>query len=88
MMERSAQIKRPDIKDRVDTALSLMLRSLERMKTGDSVLIYRDPVTKIVPEGRAILVEKLPGSPHHVAHLEVWLVKMDTGEEKICYISK
>jgi hypothetical protein len=88
MMENSAEIKRPDIKDRVNRALSLMLRSLERMKTGDSVLIYRDPVTKIVPDGRAILVEKLPGSPHHVAHLEVWLVKMDTGEEKICYITK
>ena len=69
-------------------ALSLMLRSLEKMKTGDYVFIYRDPVTKIVPEGKAFLVEKLPGSPHHVAHLEVWFVKMDTGEEKICYISE
>ncbi|MBW1716535.1 MAG: hypothetical protein JRJ77_12050 [Deltaproteobacteria bacterium] len=57
------------------------------MKTGDDVFIYRDPVTKIVLEGKAILVEKLPCSPHHVEHLEVWLVKMDTGEEKICYIS-
>ena len=69
-------------------ALSVMRRSLARMKTGDYVLIYRDPVTKLVPEGRAILVEKLPCSPHHVARLEVWLVKMHTGEEKICYISK
>jgi hypothetical protein len=82
------RLKRPDIKDRLGMALPLMLRSLKRMKTGDYVLIYRDPITKIVPEGKAILVEKLPGSPHHVPDLEVWLVKMDTGEEKIRYITK
>jgi hypothetical protein len=87
-VESSAQIKRPDTNDRAGITLSVMLRSLEGMKSGDHVLIYRDPVTKLVPEGKAVLVEKLPGSPHHVAYLEVWLVKMNTGEEKICYITK
>jgi hypothetical protein len=58
------------------------------MEVGDHVTVYRDPVTKIVAEGDATLVEKIPGNPHHVSYLEVWLVKMNTGEEKICYISK
>jgi hypothetical protein len=61
---------------------------MQAMEIGDHVTVYRDPVTKIVPEGDATLVEKLPSNPHHVSYLEVWLVKMDTGEEKICYISK
>jgi hypothetical protein len=65
-----------------------VLRGREMTEIGDHVTVYRDPVTKIVPEGDATLVKKLPGNPHHVSRLEVWLVKMDSGVEKICYISK
>ena len=57
------------------------------MKSGDHITIYKDPVTKILPEGSAILIEKLPSNSHHVEYLEVWYVTMDTGEEKACYIS-
>ena len=66
----------------------MRLRGREMTEIGDHVTVYRDPVTKIVPEGDATLIDKLPSNPHHVSYLEVWLVKMDTGEEKICYISK
>jgi len=65
-----------------------LLRSTAMTEIGDHVTVYRDPVTKIVPDGDATLVKKLPSNPHHVSRLEVWLVKMDNGEEKICYISK
>ena len=58
------------------------------MESGDHITIYKDPVTKTQPEGRATLVEKLPSNPHHVEYLEVWYVTMDTGEDKVCYISK
>ena len=66
----------------------MRFRGREMKEIGDHVTVYRDPVTKIVPEGDATLVKKLPGNPHHVSQLEVWLVKMGSGEEKICYISK
>jgi hypothetical protein len=64
-----------------------MFEHRKELKAGERVVVYRDPVTKIVPEGRATLMERLPANPHHVEELEVWLVKMDTGEEKICYLS-
>ena len=64
------------------------LRGREMTEIGDHVTVYRDPVTKIVPEGDATLVKKLPSNPHHVSRLEVWLVRMDSGEEEIRYISK
>lgn len=69
------------------SAFPYLSHSEAEMKAGDRVVIYRDPVTKILPEGPAILIERLPGNPHHVEELEVWLVKMETGEERVCYLS-
>jgi hypothetical protein len=58
------------------------------MESGDHITIYKDPVTKTQLEGMATLVERLPSNPHHVGYVEVWYVRMDTGETKACYISK
>ncbi len=51
------------------------------MKVGDIVTVYEDPITRMKPEGKARLVEKIRGVRLWFTPLERWKVRFLSDED-------